>query len=329
MYEHLLIDGRNAIYRALYAGLSSEKCSKCFSDNIMLGDTQNFCGSCGHKNNPDRIDPALVFFRFLCTYVQRFKPAQIHFFWDAPKAEIWRKRIMTEYKDGRDTSMCGKYANINIDKMLTDCTTVCQELITKLNSRNYIREKQEADDLIFAFCRLRHEKMLIVSSDGDFKQVSYLFSHVDVFSPLSKTNEIHKVEHSEPDPVIIKSLMGEKSDNIRGYNQIGPVRAKQLAIDPNRKAEFLKVHGDEIYLRNRALIDLTLCPYLLHNMTYIEEVLAEQSPTYDIDQIRQIIQKYKVKGLMGEVSKILLPFKFIGVKQETSNGSTLRRDSTD
>ena len=288
-YQHMLIDGRNAIYRAIYAGLGGD--------------------------NPSQTDFMVIFFRFISSYIHRFQPNEIHFMWDTPREKLWRKGIMNDYKEGRDNSMGGRYSQEEVDKMVVLYTTVCQELAPVLNCRNYQRDRQEADDLIFAFCRLNHAKTVIISSDGDFKQIAYLFSHVDVYNPLAKVDAIYQVDHIEPDPVEIKCFTGEKSDNIRGYFGIGPVKAKQLAIDPVRKLEFFKIHDEEIYLRNRALIDLTLCPYMLHNITYIMEVLAEE-PTFDIQRIREIIQKYKVRGLMGEINRILLPFKFIRKQEE-------------
>jgi 5'-3' exonuclease len=298
----MLIDSRNAVYRAIYAGLAD----------------QNFMAS--------QADFSVVFFRFISSYIQKYRPSHVHFFWDAPKSEIWRKGIMKDYKEGRDTSLAGRYTAEDIERILTRTTQICMELAPFLGCRNYEQRRQEADDLIFAFCRLKHDRTIIISSDGDFKQIAYLFAHVDVYNPLNKDKgELYKVDHSEPDPVEIKSLTGEVSDNIRGYRGIGPVKARVLATDSVRRVEFFKVHGEEIYLRNRALIDLSLCPFLLHNIAHIHEKLA-QKVVFDLPKLREIIQKYKVKGLMGEVNRVLLPFKFMG-DREVRNDDSLRGTS--
>lgn len=279
MYDHMLIDGRNAAYRAVYAG---------------LGDP-NFATTGNHY--------AVIFFRFIGFYVQKFKPKYVHFFWDAPKEELWRRKIAPDYKDGREHLHREKIENLQ---------TVGRELINYLNGRNYYQDKQEADDLVYAFSRLhRTGKLLIVSSDKDFRQIPHMYCNVDLFSPMAKDGQVYKPE--EIDPVDVKCFMGEKGDNIRGYMKIGEVNAARLAADFKTRVSFFATRGEETYRRNRALVDLTLCPYTLSNIAHIQQVLGTDI-CYDIKKLIEIIQKYKVRGLMGEINRVLLPFKFLGDK---------------
>lgn len=305
MYTHMLIDARNAAYRAVHAGLCDEFFKKTGQDF------------------------SVIYFRFLSTYIRRFKPDAVHMFWDAPKTELWRKAIWPTYKEGRDTS--NKYGpEIDVGAIIERTCEVVTALAPYINVRNYYRPRQEADDLIYTFCRLhRTGSLVIVSSDGDFKQIPFMFANVDLFSPMTKEGregQVAKID-GDVDPVEIKCFTGEKTDNILGYSQIGPVRAEELIKDNKKRNTFLDTRGHEIYRRNRALVDLSLCPYMLHNMTYIQEVLSTDV-AFDIPKMREVIQTYKVKGLMGEISGVLLPFKFVGNQtavEGSQNGvSTLR-----
>jgi 5'-3' exonuclease len=283
MYEHMVIDTRNAIYRAIYANLSD-------------------------RNNQD-IEDIVILFRFISSYIHRLKPKNIHFIWDCPKAQVWRKRVLPEYKEGRDLTHDGKHEQGGIDESLVRCTTVLGEMIPHLNARSYAVEKQEADDLIYAFCKqMNASKTIIISSDGDFKQIPYHFKNVSLFNPLAKDKQLFEHGMDDLDVVELKCFMGERADNIHGYYQIGPVRAKVLVDDLKKRSEFFKENDTEIYLRNRALIDLSLCPYLLKNMYYITEIISEE-PKFDQTALRGIIQKYKVRGLLGEYTRVILPFK--------------------
>jgi 5'-3' exonuclease len=279
MYDHMLIDARNALYRAIYAGLSDEQFTR------------------------SKHDSCVIFFRFVATYLHKFKTKAVHFFWDAPKDTIWRKAICEDYKEGRDVKA-------DVDALLKRNSEICRAIIAAANCRNYARTRQEADDLIFAFCRHNSgSKILIVSSDSDFKQILWLMRFVDIYNPNNKNGKL--ADAPDHDPVDLRSLAGERGDNIVGYPKIGPVRAAKLMADPKKRQKLFDDFGKKMYLRNRALIDLTLCPYLLKNISYILKMMSSDIK-YDDARIRSIIQKYRVRGLSGEIKRSILPFKFLG-----------------
>jgi 5'-3' exonuclease len=275
----MLVDARNCIYRAIYAGLS---------DQYFVKSKHDF---------------AVIFFRFISTYLNKFKPNNVHFFWDPPKNTLWRKVIYPDYKEKREVKE-------GMDELLERNSKICAEILAAANCRNYKKKRQEADDLIFAFCRQYvGSKMLIISSDGDFRQIMYMMRNVDIYNPNSKDGSLTKMP--EVDPVDERSLTGEKGDNIVGYPRIGPATAAKIIKDPSRRKKLYEDYGRKTYTRNRMLIDLTICPYLVKNLGYVTKVMAEDT-YYDEDKIKAIIQKYKVRGLTGELRRTVLPFKFIG-----------------
>jgi len=281
MYDHMLIDGRNCTYRAIYAGLSDP----------------NF-----------KAHSAVVFFRFVSTYLRKFKPQNVHIFWDCKRKKVWRKQLLESYKEGRDTSRSGKYDKEEINNLVENCCEVVEALTNVLGCRNYMLENQEADDLIYAFCRqCPSDKIIIISSDGDLRQIAFEYKGVDLFSPNNKSKRLYDPT-DDVNPIEQKVFVGDKSDNIVGYHKIGPVTAKKIIGDYAKRKEFFKSHDEEVYLMNRAIIDLSINPNLLINIKYISEVLSEKV-SLDMSKLHKEIQRYKVRGLNAEISKLAHPFK--------------------
>jgi DNA polymerase-1 len=270
----MLVDIRNALYRAIYAGMK--------------------------ESNEDY--SIVIFFRFMASYIRQLKPSSVNFFWDDSRHNVWRTKIYSEYKGNRDLKDREK-----VDLLLERQSEIVNEIAQICGCRNYFVSKQEADDLIYAFCKQNlGSKMIIVSSDGDFRQLVYSFRDVQLYNPMGKDGRIY--ESDGVNPIEVKCFMGEKTDNIPGYPGIGPVKSKKLVTDYDYRRKFLDDNGIGIYIRNKALIDLSLCPYTLRNMKVVINTM--QKPVkYDISGIIKIIQKYKVKGLLGEMSTSLLPFK--------------------
>jgi 5'-3' exonuclease len=143
--------------------------------------------------------------------------------------------------------------------------------------------------------------------------------HVHLYNPLAKKQQV------EPRPkdniVVMKSLMGDKSDNLAGYYNIGPVRSAKLASDLRTRDEFLKSDkavamidgnttfvGDEIFKRNRRIIDLSWCPELSANCEYVEAKLLSDVKL-DIGKVKAIAQKDRIRGLLADLQRYTRLFK--------------------
>lgn len=269
--------------------------------------------------------PINIILHFLSYYDNLFKPDQIHVFWDAERETTWRRDLMSHYKDHRKD----QERLVEAGDRTSVLAPVCIELFENMGFRQYYRQRMEADDLIYAFCRVnRQSQIIIVSSDGDMKQIPYHYNNVAVHNPFSKTRD--KFEATPTiDPVMYKSLVGDKSDNVDGYYGIGKVKATAMCQDIRLMLEFvnsdkavikegeIKVPVREKVLReNYKVIDLGLCPGLLDNMLYI---LKKQSKpaTYDANNIGKLIIKRKLRGVSAAMIRYISPFKRLG----ETNGS--------
>lgn len=283
-YKHLLVDGKNIIYRAVYAMLSS-------------------------KAGFQPAHPVVIVLRFINNSIAKLKPKYIHWFWDSPRDKVWRvKEVDSKYKDrgNLDPSvMLNVYDTIKHWIFLSKFFGFCQ----------YYNSTMEADDLIYAFCKLSGDQTVILSSDGDFKQIPYCFPNVHLYNP-----NIHTFENKPKiNPPIVKCFAGDNSDKIRGYEKIGPIRALPLAsIDKRsdffndldkpkiKKGDDIITADDEEYWKNLLLIDMSLCPYLFNNIKYVERKFRRhknKGQIFNVKKIIEYIRRHKIRRFEQELRK--------------------------
>ena len=273
--QHLLVDARNALYRAIYAVKAD-------------------------KQHEVKYHYFTILMRQLNRWVNLYRPDSVHVFWDAPRATVWRRKCLETYKD-RSTS---QYVE-DISEDLKMTTEVAQAFFAAMNVRQYSRKCMEADDLIYAATTVLHpEQSVIVSSDSDMIQIPFTFHSSKQFDPGKKI----EVEVPTVNPVWQKALTGDKSDCIDGYYGIGPKKSALLLESHADLQEFLKIKGMKMFYRNLLLIDLSLCPRLLHNKVYVQRRLAEPV-TFCAKTINDLIMKYKVNGLLQEYNDLVSPFQ--------------------
>jgi len=286
-YKHLCVDGKNAIYRAVFAGYYDPSFKKTGYDYFV------------------------ILLRFISNYISLLKPEAVHIFWDTPRNKTWRRQVLQEYKEHRTEKY--KELTIDIHKELARQTKLAISIFKLLNCRQYYADAMEADDLIYSFCAINDDKTVIVSSDQDFQQITYKMDHVFLYNPLAKTQQIE--QRPTHNIVIAKALMGDKSDNINGYYNIGPKRSEALSRCAKTRSDFfksdkavimedgqLKWVGNSVYKRNRRIIDLSWCPHLPSNCEYIEDKQL-LPPVFNTNKIEDIARKFKVRGVLTEISR--------------------------
>lgn len=270
MYDNILIDGRNIVYRTVAASYTSI----------------------------DKIHPITIFIRMMDKWRRLFKPNKWRIFWDTPKDKIWRHDIYSEYKGNRP-----KYED-SFKKLISDTQIYGALIFNHMNITQYIRKHNEADDLIYAYV-VSHpdEKHLIISSDGDMPQIIYRHKNCDLHSPNNKKQSL--IDIPEYDPVVIKALSGDKSDNIKNY----PLVAEKTAIKIIKKGleDYLSLKGRDLFDLNCTLIDFNKNPNLDDNISYINSIKDNQN--FDLRKIKKIILNKSITGLYSELISHVKPFK--------------------
>ena len=262
--DAILVDGKNLLYRSIYAA----------------------------KSSIEIVHPITIFMRVINKYRKQFNPSSWHIFWDVDKNKIWRKKIYSQYKEGRSSS--------SVDLMLE--MKVLMKILHFSGITQYIRDKNEADDLIYAYV-VSHsdDNIVIISSDNDMQQILYKYDNVVLFNP----NKNKVIDKPIIDPVVIKALTGDKSDNVDGYYGVAEKTAIKL-ISENKLADYFIKKGDKIYKRNVILVDLSKNPYIEQNILYINNI---PKPEYNIKMVFKLIDQYQIIGLRSEIDNCIVPFK--------------------
>jgi DNA polymerase-1 len=293
-YTHLLIDGRNVLYRALFAEIN----------HLPPGEEVR-------ETKPGQI--FRVYLKFLREYLNRFQPKEVHVFWDDKSANLWRRDIFAEYKNNRHHVTPGMGA------LLSRYFNMSLMVLENLGVRQYLRDKQEADDLIYAFCKVTQEPSCLISSDSDLKQIAQKMSYIDIYGPMAKDSE-DPAKLPDCDIILQKSLMGDDSDNIPGYAGIGEKRAAILAKDPKALETFLasekavvddgekKVKvGKSLFESNLTLVDLSRSPHVGDNIDYVNWV-KEREIQYNHAELMRVLRKYNLSAVLEDVHTNCIPF---------------------
>jgi 5'-3' exonuclease len=245
----------------------------------------------------------------MCGWIDRFKPESVNIFWDAKRSTLWRMKIFDGYKDKPD-----KYT-LDIKDELISTQLAAKAMFSYMGCRQFNKDHMEADDLIYATCKvLAPSPIVVCSSDSDYKQLAFRMSHVKCFDPMKETF----MEETNYDPVIQKALCGDTSDRINGYDGIGPVKSTAMAKSSKDRAIFLARVGMSPFIRNMLLIDLSLCPELLKNQLYVQKILDTQ-PIFDKNKLFDLARKYKVSGFVTEYSRLAAKFRQFAATAEVND----------
>ena len=231
---------------------------------------------------------------------------------DSPK--VWRRKIYTEYKDGRE---------LNRDENYEEVKEVMVEVKDFFNNYTTIRaiaaESSEADDVIAIFCELSKNlgyETIIYSNDRDFFQL--LDENTFLHSPIKDKGKIN-YDYSKRDyDLFLKCIRGDKGDNIlSAYPRVRETALKKAWED---ELEFLNLMETvpknmdkkvvEMFELNRKLIDLSLIPKEIKEA--IKEVFKnsyEEERRYDFVKIGGFFGKYSLKKIMNDIQQYSRMFK--------------------
>lgn len=275
-YDELVVDGRNSIYRAVFAGLSN--------------------------NNKQYIS---ILSRLIISNIKRFTPKVVNIMWDYD-GTIWRSKKYPPYKDRsvQRKKFAERYG-VDVSQVVRETVDQAKKYFSLLGFRQYEFKYQEADDLIYTYCDLnKHKTILVLSSDNDMSQISYKMPNISIYNPLKS----EFMESDGVDPVTVKCLMGDVSDNIKGFKGVGPVKAKVMAKDEDLRTKFLN-EGDgsrwNYYKLYELLIDLSKNPFYGMNKDYIINELSSHEVTkFSMRDVQEFIREHKQISMLEDLSSI-------------------------
>lgn len=246
MKNIILIDGHNLLFRMFYGIPSPIRNSKGKDIRGLIG----FVGS-------------------LKKIVEEFKPYSLFVIFDSETSKNNNLEIDNEYKANRID-----YNNVvEEDNPFTQLPLI-KKALDYLNIAHLEVIENEADDLIASITSKDScNEYIIVSTDSDFIQL--INDNVSLYVPRGKKSilynkeEVIKKYNITPDKyVIFKSLIGDKSDNIKGIKGIGGIIAAKILNyssiqefvlnNPNSRISNILNNNEELIIKNQKLINLNI-----------------------------------------------------------------------
>ena len=241
------------------------------------------------------------------THVKNFKNEYGEVVLCCDNRKYWRKEFFPFYKAGRKKTR--EKSNLDWHLIFDILAKLKQELRETFPYKVIDVEGAEADDIIGTLVPIyaREQKILILSSDGDFLQLQQYGSNVKQYNPSLK-----KYIKSENPLVELKEkiIRGDKGDGIPNIFSPADCFVRDLRQKPITKVILEKYLNERVedyndtdktnFSRNSTLIDLTKIP---------EEIKQKIINTYDETKpaSRQKLLNYfiehKLKNLMDVIEE--------------------------
>lgn len=245
MKKIVLIDGHNLLFRMFYGIPAPIRNSKGKDIKGLIG----FIGS-------------------LKKIVAVFKPYSVYVIFDSETSKNSNLTIDEEYKANRIN-----YSNIPEEENPFSQLPLIKKALNYLNIAYLEVENNETDDFIASIVSksTNEYQYIIISTDSDFIQL--IDDNVFLYVPRGKKSILYNKEkvikkyNIGPEKyVIFKSLVGDKSDNIKGVNGIGNITAAKILkynsiqefIDNNPNSRFSNIltSSQKLIIKNQKLIEL-------------------------------------------------------------------------
>lgn len=238
MKRIVLIDGHNLLFRMFYGIPSSIKNTKGKEIRGLIG----FIGS-------------------LKKLINEFNPDSLMVVFDSETSRNNNLEIDTEYKASRMD-----YINIVEEENPFSQLPLIKKALDYLNITYIEIENYEADDYIASIVSNisnNEYQYIIVSTDSDFIQL--VSNNTSLYVPRGKNSILYdekevikKYNIPSNKYVIFKSLVGDRSDNIKGISGIGNITASKI-LKYETIHDFISNHPDSRYskllLNNEKMIE--------------------------------------------------------------------------
>ena len=180
----------------------------------------------------------------------------------------WRKDAFPQYKAARRKKR--DESTIDWQEVFRIINMVREEIKDNFPYKVMHEDGCEADDVIAQLAIEtqefgKHEPVMIVSADGDFKQLQ-VYKNIKQFSPMTKKLVVENNPRTYLAEHILKGDAGDGVPNVLSDDNVFVDGRRQGILSAKKKAALLddpRALGDEIYRnyqRNQQLIDLKNCP---------------------------------------------------------------------
>jgi len=276
MYNTLVIDGDNIAHKNFYAN------AKLSYQGLLTGAIFGFIQS-------------------LLTLHRKHPYSNLFVTWSDNNS--LRREIYPEYKAHRaDIDKTEYFRQIDILKELLSAIGVYQ---LKLPNR-------EADDCIAYVCE-DINNTLIISEDKDLLQLiaeyTHLYKREEIWTPQVFQEEFEFDIHLYP---LYLALMGDKSDNIKGAEGIGPVKAKKLIKAFGNDLLDIAITSDQTLLQLLKKVDKELLKFNLKliDLKQTERLNPEDNLMLKNPNKEKVIHLLAQCGIVSNMKEVLALYEY-------------------
>lgn len=268
------------------------------------------------------------FLRSLGFVTRTFDPTRVIVVWDGKGGSANRKNLDPNYKAQRATARITHWGLYDTKEEETEALIGqlyrVQDYLETLPVHQLMMEKLEADDIMAYLAKVasasKVKKCTIVSSDKDFLQL--VDDTIEVYAPVkkktfTKSNIQEELGVHPTNYNIVKSLLGDNSDNLRGVKGLGIKTIisefPELVTTPDKSLDYVysicenKLDGKKIFPKiihewdrvetNFKLMDLHETALDEREKAHIMEVIKSPIPDLQTGAFLHMLDQDKIEGI--------------------------------
>ncbi len=317
---------------------------RALNDHIMLIDGMNTLirsFSLLKAMNPTgtHVGGFVGFLRSLGYVTRIFDPTRVIVVWDGKGGSGNRQNIDPNYKAQRANSRITHWGLYDTKEEETEALVGqlfrTQDYLECLPIHQIVLEKLEADDIMAWIAKKASvsnvKKCTIISSDKDFLQL--VDDTVEVYAPVKKKtftkgNIFEELKVLPENYNLVKSLLGDNSDNLQGVKGLGiktvvaefpKLLTEKTNLDYIFKVAEEKLEGKKIFAKiihnwDRVLTNFELMD--LHNTSldddekqYVNDVLKQPTPDLQAGAFLRLLEQDKIEGITKNTEGWLETFR--------------------
>jgi|AOAMet1_18_M0_10_1038524.scaffolds.fasta_scaffold05426_4 hypothetical protein len=224
----------------------------------------------------------------------------------------WRKDVFPNYKVKRKKNR--EESSIDWTEAFRIIGMVRDEIRDNFPYKVVHQDGCEADDSIAHIAMStqefgRYEPVMIISADGDFKQLQ-VHKNIRQYSPLTKKLVVEKNPKLELANKILKGDSGDGVPNVMSDDNVFLESRRQSILSAKKREALLddpRALGEEVYrnyLRNKKLIDLSETPASVVNN--IINTYDSQDPLSNKGKVLNYLIQKRCKLLIESVGEFIL-----------------------
>ena len=224
----------------------------------------------------------------------------------------WRKDVFPNYKVKRKKNR--EESSIDWTEAFRIIGMVRDEIRDNFPYKVVHQDGCEADDSIAHIAMStqefgRYEPVMIISADGDFKQLQ-VHKNIRQYSPLTKKLVVEKNPKLELANKILKGDSGDGVPNVMSDDNVFLESRRQSILSAKKREALLddpRALGEEVYrnyLRNKKLIDLSETPAPVVNN--IINTYDSQDPLSNKGKVLNYLIQKRCKLLIESVGEFIL-----------------------